>query len=257
MPKDTENQAQHPGSDASTNEGGKKPVFTVPLAQRIGLFAGPKLALAFGLTSDENVHEGATLSFISLIDQLIASKIPFFVKGLALPDTPLELNTSYFHSLSKVESAKSRLFLLLKVLWHPAHGIPGEKPKVYDATTIINRYHACISHYVREINQFLEQQPSRDLISLLISTLMKIHQVKQIMNFVEAINDPDYKAEAQIELAKALALAGKFDETRGVIEAINDPNHKAEAQTELVKALALAGKFDEARGVIEAINALL
>ena len=85
MPKDTENQAQHPGSDTSTNEGGKKPVFTVPLAQRIGLFAGPKLALAFGLTSDENVHEGATLSFISLIEQLIGSKIPFFVKGLALP----------------------------------------------------------------------------------------------------------------------------------------------------------------------------
>ena len=35
-----------------------------------------------------------------------------------------------------------------------------------------------------------------------------------------------YKAQAQIELVKALALAGKVDEARGVIEAINDPNLK-------------------------------
>ena len=55
-------------------------------------------------------------------------------------------------------------------------------------------------------------------------------------------------------MVKALALAGKFDEARGVIEAINDPDYKAQAQIELVKALALAGKIDEARGVIEAIN---
>ena len=34
------------------------------------------------------------------------------------------------------------------------------------------------------------------------------------------------------------------------------PHFKAQAQMELVKALGLAGKIDEARGVIEAINVL-
>ena len=65
---------------------------------------------------------------------------------------------------------------------------------------------------------------------------------------------PDYKAQAQIELVKALALAGKVDEARGVIEAINDPDYKAQAQIELVKALALAGQIDEAISVMKEIN---
>jgi hypothetical protein len=81
------------------------------------------------------------------MNQLMGSNIPFFIKGLAL------------HNASEVENAKSRLFLLLKVMWHPAHDIPGEKPKVYDATSIIKRYHECISHYVRKISQIIEKHP--------------------------------------------------------------------------------------------------
>ena len=35
------------------------------------------------------------------------------------------------------------------------------------------------------------------------------------------------QSHEDIELVKALALAGKIDEARGVIEAINDPYYKA------------------------------
>ena len=57
-----------------------------------------------------------------------------------------------------------------------------------------------------------------------------------------------------MELVKALALAGKIDEARGVIEAINDPDYKAVAQTKLVKPLVLAGQVDEAIRVMKEIN---
>jgi hypothetical protein len=61
LPKETEKQVQHPGSDTSkvANEGGKKPFLRVGLSQRVGLFAGPKLALTLGLAHNEDVHEGA------------------------------------------------------------------------------------------------------------------------------------------------------------------------------------------------------
>jgi hypothetical protein len=99
MTKETEQQTQHPGSDSSkaTNKGSKKQFLNVGLSQSIGLFAGPKLAHTLSQVN-RDLREGANLSFIPLMDQLVGSNISFFIKGLAL------------HNAFEVEIAKSPSF---------------------------------------------------------------------------------------------------------------------------------------------------
>jgi hypothetical protein len=129
------------------------------------------------------------------------------------------------------------------VLWSPAHGIPGEKPEVYDATTIINRYNECITHYVREISEIIGRARLSNLIGLFIKTLMKIYPVDRIMNLIETIDAPTYKAQVQIELVKALGLAGKVEEAIGVMKEINQPEEKASAMLTLLDLIFVEPSF--------------